>query len=170
MTKLHEALIYIFGEDKLYPDFLHMCARFTLVYLIGIVSIRASRRFIGMRTSFNLALFIISGSAFAASITGNAAFFQTILAVIVTLQINHILATLVYYFPRFELLVKGHRYTLIEDGVIQWKNLRINSISHNELMIAVHTQAHTTNLKKIRYAFFENNGVISIILYDQDTT
>lgn len=168
MQQIYEIFINLFGHSREKPELFHLCTRLIFVYLIGLLLTRVNRRFIGLRTSFNFILFILLGSTFAAAITGNAPFFETITAVVMMMLINWCLSVFVYHFPAFERLVKGKRHVLIENGDIHWETLRRNYISYSELTDAIHEKGNTTNIKKVKHAFFEHNGTISVILYDRD--
>jgi uncharacterized membrane protein YcaP (DUF421 family) len=87
---------------------------------------------------------------------------------VMIMMVNWLLSALVYYFPGFERMIKGDRYVLIKDGEIQWHMLRKNYISYSELTDAIHEKGGTTDIRKVKHAFFEQDGAISIILYKDD--
>ena len=63
----------------------------------------------------------------------------------------------------FGILIKGQPAVLIENGKINWKEMRRNSISIHDLEEDMRSSAATEDIEKIRVARIERSGEISFI-------
>lgn len=161
---LYQTLIALVGPDQ--PEMLtwtHMIARAGIIYVFGMLLVMFDKRFIGLRTSFDIVLQITIGSMFASIISGEARFFLGLVSVSLLVVLNWTLAAVAYYSKSFERLLKGSSYILVKDGKIQWNNMRKNFITQQDLMEAVRMNAHLSSLQEVEQAYLENDGEISII-------
>jgi uncharacterized membrane protein YcaP (DUF421 family) len=140
-----------------------MMARAVVVYFLGICLIRFNRRFMSLRTTFNFFLFILMGSILGAAIVGQLEFFITLIVIIFLMLLDYLFTMLVFYFPSIGALVKGNPEILVRDGNIDWSMMKKHLITQDELMEALH-RMNATDMHKVRYAYFETDGTITIIL------
>jgi uncharacterized membrane protein YcaP (DUF421 family) len=77
--------------------------------------------------------------------------------------LNYLIAWGSYMSDRFERLIKGERDLLVKDGQIQWKGMRRNLITKEELMDSIREITSHSDLGEISRAYFENDGHISVV-------
>ena len=163
--KLYSFLDYMVGIN-IASDFLtafHLISRFTLIYVLGIILVRLQRQFMGINTPFNYMINFTLGSLLASAIVGNAPYFPILGMTLFILSLNYIIAYTSYHSKKFETFIKGKPELLVKDGIIQWKGMRHNLITQDELMDSIHKITQSKDLSKIKEAYFENSGSITII-------
>lgn len=154
---------FLLGLDKDKLLLFHMIARAIFVYFLGILLLLINRRFINGSTTFDIILRLTVATSFASAITGNSPFFPTIGMVIFLVLFNYLLAALSYYNPTIEKLLKGTSQPLILDNKIQWRYMRRNFITKQDLLINARERAGVKEISDIKQAIFEANGKISAI-------
>ena len=143
--------------------FIHLIGRIAIIYFIGIILIVTQRQFMGVITPFNYILNFTVGSVLAGAVMGEAPFFPVMGMTLFIFLVNFLMGAAIYWSPRIERLIKGKRDLLVEDGHIQWKGMRRNLITKDELMDAVHAAVNHDRLSEIDRAYFENSGRITVI-------
>lgn len=141
----------------------HLIWRILVVYIFGITIMRLQRQFMAINTPFNYILSFTLGSILASAVTGEAPFLPVLGMTLFIFMINYLVALGIYKSNRFERLIQGSPDLLVKDGEIQWKGMRKNLITKDELLDAVHEVTNHKNLKLVERAYFENSGRISII-------
>ncbi len=97
-----------------------MALRALIVYIAALAMVRLSdKRFIGKNTAFDVILGIVFGSVVSRAVTGNAPFFQTLVAGLVLVSLHWLFAACAFHSDFFGTLIKGHERTLVEDGKVQ---------------------------------------------------
>jgi len=144
--------------------FLYMTIRGIIVYFVGISLARFNKKLMGIRTPFNFILFIMLGSIFATAIVDGTLFLPIICATLLLFLLNGLMTMLAYYIPGVERFMKGHSSELVKEGEIQWRAMRRNFITRNELLNELHTQLHTNNLEAVKSAVLASDGTINFIL------
>jgi uncharacterized membrane protein YcaP (DUF421 family) len=86
----------------------------------------------------------------------------------VLLGLHWLFALLAYHTSWFGTLVKGERVLLIKDGEIQPAGMRRGSITEADLAQALRIQTNQTDPARVRRAYLERNGQISIVLYRRE--
>lgn len=164
MSKIYPYLDSWFGLSiKGFLSLEHLIWRILVIYIFGILMMRLQRQFMAINTPFNYILNFTLGSILASSVTGEAPFLPILGMTVFIFAVNYIVALLSYISPRFEHLIKGDRDLLVKDGQIQWKGMRRNLITKEELMEAIHENSCHRDLARVSRAYFENDGHISII-------
>ena len=162
MTDLLEL---VFGGDvPKQPLELHQCAaRAVVVYLMGIALLRIGKsRIISRVTTVDVLLGFILGSLLSRGITGHASLSGTAAssAAIVALHVVVTLAAVPGGW--WEMLVKGHSRTLVENGEVLEENLRKSHLSHEDLLEELRLNG-VDSLQKVKTARKERNGQVSVI-------
>lgn len=142
-----------------------MAIRAIIVFIVATALLRISnKRIFGKYSSFDIVIDIILGSILSRAITANAPFFATIIASIVLVFLHRFLGLLAWKNDFFEDLVKGRHQMLVKEGRIRWKEMARHNISRKDLEEAMRRVGHTSEVEKVKYAFLERSGDISIIL------
>lgn len=145
-----------------------MIIRAIIVYIYGIILLRIHKRFMGIRTIFNFVLFVMLGSLMAGAILENVLFIPILVSVTALMLLNWLFAITLYYSTALEKIIKGTPVMLIEDGQIQWQNMRKNFITKNDLLEALRSSTNAISVTEVKQAIFENSGSISFVLYEQN--
>lgn len=145
-----------------------MSLRGFVVFLLAIAIIRlGDERFMGRHTALDVMLGIVFGSVVSRAITGTAPFFPTLAASVVLVAMHWTFSAIAFRSRGFGRIIKGKTHKLVNDGEIDWNEMRISHISENDLKEALRQHGHRDNLENIESAYLERNGSISIIPSDR---
>jgi uncharacterized membrane protein YcaP (DUF421 family) len=143
-----------------------MVLRTVVIYAFTLIVVRvSSSRFLSQATTFDLIVGILLGSVMSRAINGSAPFVPTLAAGAALLGMHWVLAIVALHTKWFGPLVKGTRIKLIEDGQILSDGLRRADMTSHDLAQALRLQAKQNDPSKIRRAYMERNGRISVIPY-----
>jgi len=147
----------------------HMSLRAFVVFIAAILIIRfGDERFMGKSTALDVMLGIVFGSVVSRAITGNAPFFPTLVASIVLVAMHWSISAVAFRNRRFGGIVKGITHLLVNEGQIDWDQMRKTHISENDLKEALRQHGHIDDLSAIRFAYLERNGGISVIFREPE--
>jgi uncharacterized membrane protein YcaP (DUF421 family) len=108
-------------------------------------------------------LAVIIGSVASRAVNGSAEFFPT-MATIAALIFAHWLLSLISLKNRtIGSFFEGYAYSLVENGKINKDELQKAHLREEDLLEAARLRQGVTELSKIREAYHESNGSISII-------
>lgn len=138
--------------------------RAALLYVCMLALIRlSSRRFLGKGSAFDVIVAIMLGSIMSDSVDLSNPFFGTLAAGSAILALHWLFAALAYHTSWFGPLIKGGRRLLVRDGVAQDQALRSASITRRDLEQTLREQLGHADVAKIKTAYLERDGSISII-------
>ncbi|MCC6455972.1 MAG: DUF421 domain-containing protein [Caldilineaceae bacterium] len=148
---------------------LQMALRTLAIYAFTLAIVRlGSKRLLSQATAFDFIVSIMIGSVMSRAINGSAPFVPTLLAGIVMIALHTLLAVVAFRTDWFGSIVKGNPVLLIKDGEIQQQGVRQSGVSEQDLIQAIRLQAKQTDPSKIRLAYLERNGQISVIPYEHE--
>ena len=146
-----------------------MALRAIIVYVTAIFFVKiGEKRFMGKNTAFDMILGIVLGSVLSRAVTGNAPFVQTIGAGAVLVGVHWLFSVVSFHSDWFGTLIKGRARMLIQDGEIQWDNMRKSHISRKDLEMALYNTGKVTDPGDVRIARFERSGDISVIPLEKE--
>lgn len=166
MHMLWESLRWAFGVDTDPRSYnvLQVSLRALLVYLVGLLIIRLGRnRLLGRQSPFDIVLGFVLGSVLSRAINGTSHLLVTLVSSLVLVVAHRSVAFLSFHSHRFGALVKGEPHRVVEDGRIDWTQMRREHISERDLEEALRLRAKTADEKKVAEARLERNGEISIV-------
>ena len=148
---------------------LQMVLRTVVIYSFTLAIVRlGSKRFLSQATAFDTVIGIMLGSVMSRAIDGSAPLFLTLLAGTALVGVHWLMATLALRLDWFGTLVKGNAILLIEDGEIQPEGMRRARLSEHDLKQALRMQNDHTDPSKIKTAYLERSGKISVIPRSQE--
>jgi uncharacterized membrane protein YcaP (DUF421 family) len=148
---------------------IQMALRTIIIYIVTLVLIRlGSKRFLSQATAFDVIVGIMLGSVMSRAINSSAPLLPTLLAGAVFIGLHWLLSVLAFHVDWFGPLVKGNPILLIKDGKIQQQGVRETGLSSHDLQQALRVQAQTTDPSKIKLAYMERSGNISLIPFDPE--
>jgi uncharacterized membrane protein YcaP (DUF421 family) len=140
--------------------------RTILIYGLTLVIVRlGSKRFLSKATAFDVIVAIMLGSIMSRGVDGSSPLFPTVLAGAVLLGMHWLFGVLAFHTGWFGAIVKGERLLLIKDGKLQKDEMQKGSITEHDIMQAVRMQTQLPDLTKVKRAYLERNGEISIVPY-----
>lgn len=141
-----------------------MALRSVAVYVFTLAVVRlGSKRFLGKATAFDVIIGIMIGSVMSRGINGGAELAPTLAAGSVLVALHWLFAVLSYHTGWFGTIVKGKPVKLIEDGQVRNEAMRDSSLSDNDLDEALRLEGITPDPSRVRLAYLERNGNISVI-------
>jgi uncharacterized membrane protein YcaP (DUF421 family) len=157
------------GKEIRDVDSIEMALRTIVIYLftLGIVRV-SSKRFLGETTAFDFIVSIMLGSIMSRAINSSAPFGPTMVAGAVLLILHWLFALLAFRSRWFGFIVKGDAILLIKDGVVQEDGMRRSHITENDLTGALRIQTNQTDPSRVKLAYMERNGQISIISNERE--
>jgi uncharacterized membrane protein YcaP (DUF421 family) len=148
---------------------LQMALRTILIYGFTLAIVRfGSKRFLSQATAFDFLVSIMLGSIMSRAINGSAPFFPTLLGGVVLIALHTFFAMAAFHTDWFGFIVKGNPVLLIQDGEIQQQGVRQSGLSSHDLVQALRLQASQTDPGKVKLAYLERNGRISVIPYEHE--
>ena len=157
------------GSDTGNIGVIETVLRTIIVYGFTLAIIRlGSKRFLSKATAFDVIVAIMLGSVMSRAINGSTPFLATLLAGFVLLGMHWLFALLAYRTDWFGSYVKGKRILLIEDGEIQRDGMRSGSITDDDLTQAIRLNTNQTDPSKIKLAYLERGGQISVIPFKRE--
>ena len=149
------------GEDL---TALQMAVRSFIMFFIALALIRlGGMRIFGKKTAFDNILVIMLGAILARGVVGASPFFSAVAAAAVMVVVHKILAFLAMKHVWVGMIVKGYRRSLYKNGQFNLKNMRITSISKDDLMEGVRLEINSDNLDEVKEVHIEKNGQISVV-------
>ena len=143
---------------------LQMALRTVVIYAFTLGIIRlGSKRFLSQATAFDAIVGIMLGSIMSRAINGSAPFLPTLAAGVVMVALHWLIALLAYSNTRLGTLVKGEPVLLIKDGTVQRDGVRRTSLSDHDLAEALRLNGSLTDPTRVRLAYLERNGRVSVI-------
>jgi uncharacterized membrane protein YcaP (DUF421 family) len=166
LQELWEQLQALFGLGSYAEnaDAIQIVLRTILIYASTLAIVRlGSKRFLSEATAFDVIVAIMLGSIMSRAIDGSSPFLPTLLTGGVLLGVHWLLALVAYHTEWFGNLIKGERVLLIKDGEVQRQGMRRGSITKADLKQALRIETNQTDPAKIKLAYMERNGQISVI-------
>ena len=140
--------------------------RAAVVYVLSLALVRYGKsRFISQASAIDVLIVLILGSLLSRGITGKASISATLVASAVLVLFHFSLTSLACHSHWFGGLIKGNPRVLVEQGVIDWPQMRRSHLSQNDLLEALRLRAGTDDLSQIKVAYKERNGAVSFILH-----
>ena len=145
--------------------FWQMSLRAVIVFILAVAMIRIGhKRFMGRNTALDVMLGIVFGSIVGRAITGNAPFFPALASSLILVLMHWLFSFLAFHTGWFGDLVKGKKNLLVQDGEIQWKEMKSSHITEDDLSEALRNKGEEPDVKRVKSAHLERNGDISLIM------
>lgn len=157
------------GKDIADVGVVEMVLRTVVVYLAAVVLVRlASLRLLTKPSAFDIIVAIMLGSILSRAINSSAALLPTLAASTMLLGMQWLLAFVAVRTRWLGPMVKGVPLLLIEDGKIHEKRLRHAGLTHEDLAEALRLSIHDEDPARVRRAYLERNGKISVIAFPSE--
>lgn len=145
-------------------DVLATAVRTVLVYAFALAAVRlGSKRFLSQASAFDVVVAIMLGSIMSRAVEGSRSFGPSLLSGAILIAVHWLLAALTARLDWFGPLVKGKRTLLVRDGRVDREAMRQSGVSDRDLEQAIRLQAGETEPSRVRLAYLERDGSISVI-------
>ena len=143
---------------------LQIVARTVLVYLVILVGLRlAGKREIGQMTVFDLVVLLLIANAVQNAMVGpDNSLTGGVLAAVVLLIMNAIIAKIRLYSPSLRRLVEGSPTLLVLHGEMLAKNMQHEGLDQDTLEAALREHG-VPDLSEVEMAVLEIDGSISVV-------
>src|SRR5438094_10245141 len=114
--------------------FIQISLRAIIVFLVTLIIMRLGhKRSLSRKTPFDAVLLVILPAVRSRAINGSAAFFATIGGGVRLVVLHRLFACLAFYSHGFGILVKGRPDVIVLDGDCDFRVMRRNHVSTNEI-------------------------------------
>lgn len=154
------------GLDQSGADltFGQMCARCVIVLFVAVFAGRlADRRAIGANAAFDVMLGVVLGSVLSRGINGQAAFFPSLGVSLFFVLLHRMFARLACSSHTVSCLLKGRASLLVKDGIPDEREMRRNDITMDDLIENLRMNGNVGDVRRVKEAWFERGGKISVI-------
>ncbi len=157
------------GADAEHVGAVQTALRTVLVYALTLALVRiANKRFLSEATAFDVVVAIMLGSIMSKAVDGSTPLHLTLLAGAVLLGMHWLFGVLAFHTDWFGPLVKGERVLLIKDGEVQDEGMRRANVTSADLAQVLRLQTNGTDPSKVRLAYLERNGEISVVPWQDE--
>jgi len=148
--------------------FLQIALRGIIVFTAALIMVRlGDKRFLSQKTAFDAILGLILASMLARAVNGSSPLWPTLGGGLVLVALHRALALASRRSHKFGDLVKGTSDLVVRDGKIVEAGMRRNDLSENDLQEDLRLHALVDDLNKVKAAYAERNGDISIVLKEK---
>lgn len=159
-----DSIHYFIGSDADTITWWQMSIRAIFIFFSALILVRfGGKRVFGKNTSFDIVLGVILGSILSRALTGNAKFFPTLAAALTLVVLHMVLAKIAFRSKKIGHLVKGTESQLMANGEIDWEMMKKVDITPHDLMEAARIKGSVMGIDKVKAAFLERSGDVSII-------
>jgi uncharacterized membrane protein YcaP (DUF421 family) len=162
----HDLNLKIFGVEG-HPTELtlgQICLRALLIFLVGLIIVRAGdRRSLSQKTAFDAMFIVLLGSMLSRAINGSGPLWLTIGSSFGLMLIHRICAFFAFRYQPFGKLVKGVEVPLVRNGRVDSKAMARTLVSKDDLEEDMRLTAKTEDVSKFKLAQLERSGDISFI-------
>lgn len=166
LETLGDLLQVAMGLDREVQDVnaAQMALRAIVIYASAVVLVRfGSKRFLGKATPFDIIVAIMLGSILGRAINSSAPFLPTVLASAALVAMHWLFAVFAFHTRFFGPVIKGEPRLLIKDGEVEEDAMRRSKLSTRDLEEALRLRSGDPDPSKVRRAYLERNGNISVI-------
>ena len=145
--------------------------RGVIVYVFLIVLLRLTgKRQVGQMAPFDLVLLLVLSNAVQNAMNGgDNSVAGGMISAVTLVGANWIVGLLTYRNKKIEAIVEGRPEVLIHHGKLFQKTLDHAKLTHHEVMSALR-EAGCSAIEDVQSAFLENDGSISIVPRDKQST
>lgn len=154
----------LIGEGEKDPAPWQIAIRAFCIFIIALILIRISgKRAFGMRSSFDNVISILLGAVLSRSLLGDHPFWSPVIAATTLTLLYLFCAWISTYSDTFGRLIKGDARVLYKDKKLFRQHMRSSYITDKDLEEEVRKEGNVDTLEKIKSAYLERDGGISIV-------
>jgi uncharacterized membrane protein YcaP (DUF421 family) len=156
------------GNEPKVLTFGQIAIRGIIVFIVSLTMVRlGDKRFLSKKTAFDAILGLILASMLARAVNGSSAFWPTLGGGFVLVGLHRLIAFGSRRWHAFGILVKGTSDLVVRDGNIVEAGMRRNDLSGHDLEEDMRLKGQVDDIRKIKVAYAERDGHISIVPKDK---
>lgn len=164
-----EEIIKIFASKGSDLNFWEAAIRAIIVFISAIVILKAGKRkFLGKNSALDFILAICIGSTLSRSINGSSTLWPSLAASLALVLFHSLLSFIASKSKNFSDFLNGKSIILIDNGEKIKDEMVRHHIEDKDLIEAVRLSTHKSSMDKVKQAFLETNGSISIVNKDSE--
>jgi uncharacterized membrane protein YcaP (DUF421 family) len=153
------------GQDPKHLTLLQIAMRGIIVFVVTLIMVRlGDKRFLSKKTAFDAILGLILASMLARAVNGSSALWPTLGGGFVLVALHRLIAFGSRRWHAFGILVKGTSDLVVRDGKVVESGMKRNDLSEHDLFEDIRMRAQIDDLSKVKAAYAERNGHISVVL------
>lgn len=158
----------IFGLQTEHLSTLQMIARAVAVFIVGLVLIRcAGVRTLGRMTAFDQLTLLVVGSILGRSVISGQNFFGALIASLIIILLQRVVAWLTYRSKRLGSIIKGEPIELMRHGKKLEDNMASTLVTDEDVEEALRNHLHAADADGVKDIYLERSGHISFIKPDK---
>lgn len=164
MESVHDLALTLFGSGDGDLTVWQMSLRALVVYPFLLALIRlGDKRFLGEISAFDFVLAIVIGSITSRAISGNAAFWPSLVASVLLVGLHRVIGLLAFRYDTIAGWVKGWPRTLVEGGAMKRDQMRKAAIGEHDIESALRRRGDGITLEDVELICLERNGELSVV-------
>ncbi len=164
-----EELIKIFTAKGSDLNFWQAAIRALILFISAILILKVGKKkFLGKNSALDFVLAIIIGSVLSRSINGSSTLLPSLIVSLVLVLFHSFLSLAASKSKKFSDFLNGKSHILIDKGEKIKNALDKHHIEEKDLIEAVRLSTHNNSMEKVKQAFLETNGSISIVNEEAD--
>lgn len=164
MEQIHDLALTLFGSGDGDLTVWQMSLRALVVYPFLLFLVRiGDKRFLGEISAFDFVLAIVIGSITSRAISGNAAFWPSLVASVLLVGLHRVTGLLAFHHDTLAGWVKGRPRTLVEDGTMNREQMRKAAIGVHDIEGALRRRGDGIELEDVALVCLERNGELSVV-------
>ncbi|RSK29526.1 DUF421 domain-containing protein [Hymenobacter metallilatus] len=145
------------------------CARAVLVFFVAILLLRlAGRRTVAGNSAMELVVKFMFGALLSRVILADAPMGLTFAAAAALVLVQRVVAYAVYFSPSLRKLIKGTDSLLVQNGVVNKRELTRASISEEDMQAGVRAAANLDDLQQVQAVRLEHDGNITVVKKEEE--
>ena len=121
------------------------------------------RKFLGRNSILDIIMAVILGSVVSRSINGSTTLIPSLVTVFCLIICHWLLTYLAVKSKSFARFFEGEPYQIVKEGEADEEALKSSHFTHRDIMEAARLRGNVSDFSKIKEAYVELNGSISII-------
>jgi uncharacterized membrane protein YcaP (DUF421 family) len=152
------------GVEAQHLTVMQVLPRAVVVFFATLIIVRlADKRFFARKTAFDLIMGFILGSMMARAVNGSEQLLPTIVAGFALALLHRSLGYLACRWKWFGGLIKGSAQTLVQEGVVQHREMMRHHIANDDLLEELRLNG-VERPADAKFAILERSGEISVVV------
>jgi len=137
------------------------------VFVLALVLLRLSgRRTFASNSALDMVIKFMTGALLSQAILASLPYWIPVLGFTTLVLLHRAVAYLTYFFPAVGRVLRGSASVLAEGADVKHHELRLASLTEDDMMASVHSAANLEDLTKTTIVRLEHDGSVSVIKKD----
>jgi uncharacterized membrane protein YcaP (DUF421 family) len=147
---------------------LQVSVRTVVMFFVALILLRAGGvRIFSRKSAFDEIIAIMLGAILSRGVVGASPFGSVVISGIILIAVYRLTGWLTTKSKSLERMAKGKATSLYKDGRFNFREMKKNMITEEDIKASLRLEAQQNNFEKVREVRFETNGRISFILDEE---